>query len=113
MVASIIRKDINLIIIYNHNILQNLENISTDDPREVWAKILKKGCRKINTIPIKVYNENDSISTNINTVLFTWKGEFKALFNNPDNIQFDNAFFEECINANREKEVAMERQLCT
>ncbi len=42
----------------------------------------------MNTIPLKVYNENGSISTNIDTVLHTWKDEFKALFNKPDNIQF-------------------------
>ncbi len=28
---------------YNHNIVQNLENISTDNTREFWAQILKIG----------------------------------------------------------------------
>ncbi len=30
------------------------------------------------------------------------------MFNKPDDIQFDNEFFEQCINANRGKEMEME-----
>ncbi len=68
MVVYIIRKYINLIIIYNHNIVQNLENITTDSTRDVWTQI-KKNARKMNTIPSKVCNENGSISINIDKVL--------------------------------------------
>ncbi len=51
----------------------------------------------MNAIPLKVYNENGCVNTNIDKVLHTWKEEFKALFNKTDNIQYDNEFFEECI----------------
>ncbi len=62
----------------------------------------------MHVIPLNVYNENGSISNNIDTILHTWNSEFKGLFNKPDNVQFNNEFFEECINLKKEKDVKME-----
>ncbi len=48
---------------------EKLERICTDNPREFWAQMKRLGPRKVNTIPMKVYDINGNITTDIRNIL--------------------------------------------
>ncbi len=57
--------------------LEKLERIITDNRREFWAQMKRLGQRKVNTIPMKVYDININITTDIRNILLEWKINFE------------------------------------
>ncbi len=95
---------------YNHEVLQKLEQISTNIHREFWAQMKRLGPRKVTSIPMKVYDVNGNITADIGKVLNMWKLGFEGLLNRPGEVGFENDFHEKCFNDKVNIEWDMENQ---
>ncbi len=84
--------------------LENLERIITDNPREFWAQMKRLGPRKVNTIHMKVYDINGNITTDIRNILHEWKINFEGLLNRPVDAGFNDEFYYECLHNKNNKE---------
>jgi hypothetical protein len=73
--------------------LNELENISTNDPKAFWQYIKKLGPRKQTIIPEKVY-VNNILSDDIATVLNKWQHDFYTLYKVQNDSTFNNEFYE-------------------
>ena len=60
----------------------DIENMSTENPREFWNKIKTLGPRKSTNTPMEVYNENGETLTDEQSVLNCWKTDFEKIYNN-------------------------------
>ena len=67
---------------YNLQVITDIENVCTNNPREFWKHVKSLGPRKSNKVPLKVY-ENGVLTNNLNDVLYNWKHEFETLYNRP------------------------------
>ena len=67
---------------YKRAMCDDIENMSTENPREFWNKIKTLGPRKSTNIPMEVYNENGEILTDEQSVLNCWKTDFENIYNN-------------------------------
>ncbi len=56
--------------------VSEIEEICTTDPREFWAHIKRLYPR--NTVPMKVYNENGDLTSDIVKVLNKYKQDFSS-----------------------------------
>ncbi len=90
---------------YNQNMLEKLERICTNNPREFWAQMKRLGPRKVNTIPMKVYDINGNITTDIRNILHEWKINFKGLLNRPFVSGFNDEFYYECLHDKKIKKM--------
>ena len=77
---------------YNNKVINNLESVNRDNPREFWKKIKQLGPRRSN-IPFKVEN-NGVLTSDPETVLSTWKNDFQQLYN-PNIENVDQSFITE------------------
>ena len=75
---------------YYKNIIGNIETASSSNPREFWQKIKSLGPRKAK-IPTSVYDDNNSLCSNPDTVLGKWKSEFEKLYSKT-NATFDENY---------------------
>ena len=80
---------------YNNKIVNNLEKVSSSNPREFWRKIKNLGPRKAK-IPFSVYNENNILCNDTNVVLKKWKSEFQELYSS-GNKRF-NEYYQDMLN---------------
>ena len=62
-----------------------------------WSYINRLGPRKPKNIPLKVYDNNNTLSDDSNIVLQKWRDDFQGLYNIPDTETdvFDNGFLSE------------------
>ena len=66
---------------YNHGKMLDIDNICVNDPNKFWNCLRKLGPHKKSSIPLEIYNENNTISCNITEVLEKWKTDFESLYN--------------------------------
>ncbi len=82
---------------YNQNILEKLERICKDNHWEFCPQMKRLGPRKVNTIPMKVYDINGNITTDIRNILHEWKINFEKLLNRQVDAGFNDEFYYECL----------------
>ena len=70
---------------YNRNKLLQIEEVCTKNPKEFWNHIKKLGPRKKSETPMKVRLDENTHSSDIDTVLEKWKNDFSSLYNNRPN----------------------------
>jgi hypothetical protein len=78
---------------YNKNVIDNIELVCTDNPRQFWRYLKNLGSRPKPSI---VYDDSGSVVYELSAVLDKWKNEFCCLLNRPDSNLFDNEFFDLC-----------------
>ena len=78
---------------YNRQKIENIENCNTENPTEFWQHIKNLGPKKKTEIPCKVH-DGDGYSTDVNVVLNRWHDDFSSLYNVPDNVNFDDDFYQ-------------------
>ena len=86
---------------FDKKLLNDIENVCTDNPRAFWDHIKKLGPRKSSNIPMSVYSGSGSdLVSDFETVLNTWRDEFSGLYNRPvdQNVDFDNEFYADAMN---------------
>ena len=77
----------------------DIENFSKYNAKEFWENIKKLGPQRKSGIPMSVYDDSGNLVSDHNFVINKWANEFKALYNfTPELGQFDDAFYESCIN---------------
>ena len=81
---------------YNMKIVNEIEALSTDCPKEFWKYLKNIGSRKSSNIPMAVYNDEGSLVYELEFVLEKWKVEFSNLLNRPNCDLFDNDFYLSC-----------------
>ncbi len=61
---------------------------------DIWDHIKMLVRRKVNTVPMHVYPNNELVS-DYETVFHTWKDNFSDFYNRPEdaNINYDNQFY--------------------
>ena len=80
---------------YNRSQVNEIEEFSSNNPKEFWRKLKSLGPRKHKDIPIKIV-DGDNVIIDKNEVLSKWKDTFSALLNgSADDNNFDNVFHEE------------------
>ncbi len=89
---------------YNQKVIDNIEEVCTTNPREFSALLKRLGPRKCSDIPFKVYNDAGQLVSDIDTVLNTWKTSFHGLLNRPESVDFDDDFYNECMQQKIEME---------
>ncbi len=82
---------------YNRQVIDNMEEVCTSNPREFSKLLNKLGTRKCTDIPVKVYTEEGQHTDNIESVLDNWHQDFKTLLNRPGDVGVDDNFYNECI----------------
>ncbi len=60
------------------------------NPREFLTFISKLGARRSAQIPMKVYGNDNILTTHLKTVLDKWGSEFSTLYNKPENNENDD-----------------------
>ncbi len=85
--------------------LEKLERICTDNHREFWVQMKRLGPRKVNTIPMKVYDINGNITTDIRNILHQWKINFEGLLNRSVDVRFNDEFYYECLHDKNNKKM--------
>ena len=53
--------------------------MTTENPNEIWEKIIKLGPRKSAEIPMETYGQNGELLMDENIVLETWKKRFRKI----------------------------------
>ena len=86
---------------YKRAMCDDIENMSTENPREFWNKIKTLGPRKSTNIPMEVYNENGEILTDEQSVLNCWKTDFETIYNNDSFDSFNSEFQREALSHKR------------
>ena len=64
---------------YNYSFLKKFEDISTNNPKEFWAKLKSLGPKQ-NKLPNKVYKDG-VLTSDPDYVRHKWKHDFKNLYN--------------------------------
>lgn len=83
---------------YNNKVIYDIEELCKDNPRKFWNVVKSLGPKSRKQIPLKVYDETNRITCDINTVLGIWKKSFFNLYNCPENDDcFDNGFLENAM----------------
>ena len=78
---------------YKKGLMLETEVTCTNDPSRFWTGIKKLGPRKINHVPMEVYNNTGEIEVDENIVLKKWENEFQSLYNlNETECNFDQEF---------------------
>ena len=80
---------------YNYDMLNHIDNLNVNNPRDFWKHIKHLGDRK-SRIPLKVYKDC-VLSSNEQIVTQTWHDDFKRLYNNNGNLVGDDAFYDNAI----------------
>lgn len=95
---------------YKRNVLIEIDDVCTSNPREFWNHISKLGPRQNAAVPLKVYDENGIVNTDIEFVLNKWKQDFDTLYKCPSNIDsdFNDDFFKEIKSQKNRWEAQME-----
>ncbi len=90
--------------------LHDLEEVCNNDPRKFWDYLDKLGPRQNKSIPMKVYDDNHEIVSELDRVLDKWKTEFHSLYSCPSNSDdnFNETFYENALHNKRIKEQEMD-----
>ena len=97
---------------YNYSFLKKFEDISTNNPKEFWAKLKSLGPKQ-NKLPNKVYKDG-VLTSDPDYVRHKWKHDFKNLYNptlekTTTQIDFETEIkrqketLENCLNSENEK----------
>ncbi len=78
----------------------DIENVETKNPTEFWKKIKSLGPNKKKDIPVKVYDDNNSVCGDIDVVLNKWKSDFQNLYNKPEEDTTDTWYQEKIFARN-------------
>ncbi len=97
---------------YNRSRQDEIETVCTSNPTEFWNYIKKLGPRTSNKIPEEVYDDDNNIMYDRNSVLNKWKNEFENLYKSDDKI-FDDDFYNEILGLLRNAENNMNDPLYT
>ena len=82
---------------YNEKVVNDIEEVCLNDPRNFWNHIKSLGPRNKTEIPLMVYDEKGDVNSDLAVVLDKWRNEFSDLLNRPDVDLFDDNFFHECL----------------
>jgi len=93
---------------YKNNTLSDIEDSSTNNPREFWNLISKLGPRQKRLIPQMVYDQNNELTSDINTVLENWKRDFSVLYNCPPDDGDTDDFHRNILEQKHNMEAQME-----
>ena len=88
---------------YKHEQLENLESVSTSNPKEFWEKLNSLGARNKSKIPDKARKPDGNLTDNMTDTLNVWKQDFSTLFNRPGYDTSDGSYLE-LINELNERE---------
>ncbi len=82
---------------FNNKTIEDIETSCTTNPREFWNFMANLGPRVKKDMPMKIYDNNDTLVSDLDKVLDRWQNQFKGLYNKPepvnestDNINFYN-----------------------
>ncbi len=82
---------------FNNKTIEDIETSCTTNPTEFWNFMANLGHRVKKDIPMKVYDNNDTLVSDLVKELDGWQNQFKGLYNKPepvnestDNINFYN-----------------------
>ena len=90
-----------------------IEEINIKDPKAFWNTLKCLGPRKSNTIPMKVYNPDGSITNDITQVYKAWGSDFSSLYNSTgDGSDFDEIFYTTKFSEKEQKEADMRSPDC-
>ena len=91
---------------YNAKIVTDIENVSTENPREFWNFVKRLGPKRSSQIPLKVY-DNGMLTCDLKVVLDQWKSETHDLYNKPPENEIDD-FYRNIMISKEAREAAME-----
>ena len=82
---------------YNRRFTDEVEELNTSDPQMLWSYINRLGPRKPKSIPLKVYDNNNTLSDDSDIVLQKSRDDFQGPYTIPDTETdvFDNRFLSE------------------
>ncbi len=85
---------------FNSKTIEDIETSCTTKRREFWNFMANLRPRVKMDIPMKIYNNNDTLVSDFDKVLDRWQNQFKGLYNKPepvnestDNINFYKDIF--------------------
>jgi exonuclease III len=81
--------------IYNRAKMLEIEELNVSNPNAFWEKIKNLGPRKVNKIPMEIYEENGNVNRDQDEVMGRWQQDFCTLFEGP-NGNFDQEFYNTC-----------------
>ena len=61
---------------------ENIEQLETHDPKQFLQQLKKFGPPKKKSVPLEVYTEDGSVSSDHDIVITRWKEDFQKLYNN-------------------------------
>ncbi|XP_060587764.1 uncharacterized protein LOC132743245 [Ruditapes philippinarum] len=79
---------------YRAAIALDIEDTSTNNPKDFWNKINKLGPRKCKDIPIEIIDSNGRVCHDESSVFERWRSDFENLYHTSDNTDFDEDFFD-------------------
>ena len=86
---------------------EELESLSKNDPREMWAYLKRLGNPPVSRAALQIVKDDGSISSDVKEVLERWHKDISTLFSglrqNPT-FAFDDLFYEEIVNKKSEFE---------
>ena len=65
---------------YHRDIMHEIEQLNTSNPKEFWSKIKSIGPKRKSRIPFEILGEDGEIITDTNQILQKWKSDFHSLF---------------------------------
>lgn len=83
--------------LYNRTKVEKIETCNTENPKEFWQHIKKLGPKKTNDIPQKVH-KGEGFSTDEKDVCNKWQQDFSTLYNVPEDLDFDEEFYQNIVN---------------
>ncbi len=99
---------------YNNEIVVDVEHsCNFNNQREFWSFISKLGPRRSAQILMKVYGNNNILTTHLKTVLDEWGSECSTLYNKPENNESDDnrEFYRNVMNLKQVRKAQMENPL--
>ena len=77
--------------------LENLEQTVKNNPREFWKVLKNLGPHKKLNIPFEVYDNDNNVVYDKNSVLNKWKNDYAKLYDSPiETDDFDDEFYNIC-----------------
>ena len=87
---------------------ENIENLTTKNPKLFWEELSKLGPRNKKVIPIEVYENENTVNTDPQFVLNKWKEELSTLYNGFVNVDHESSMFKEEI---RQTNITLETEM--
>ena len=97
---------------FNNKTIKDIETSCTTNPREFWNFMANLGPRTKKDIPMKVYDDNNILVTDLDKVLESWQSQFQGLYNKPESEndpKDTNDFYNNILSKKRFREAEMEQ----